>query len=66
MKKGSRSRKCRCCGKIIGWVIPKKEGLFGFRECEMKTLPDFAMDNKGYICKQCKAVDNTEYNGERR
>lgn len=54
MVKGSRSRKCRFCGKIVGWMIPIKNcGLF--MECDFRPTKDFAHDGKGYICKDCKA-----------
>ena len=55
MKKGSSARKCRVCGKVIAWVYPTGESVLGIRTMGIDTKPDFATDNKGYICKACKA-----------
>lgn len=54
MEKGSKARRCRCCGKIVAWCVPTGENILGIRFGEMRFLPDGLTDNKGYICKACK------------
>ena len=55
MKKGAKARKCHICGKIVMWVIPQEVTPFCVL-CEAKNTKDYGgNDGKGYICKECKA-----------
>ena len=54
MKKGSSTRHCRCCGKIVAWKVPSGESVLGISLAEIRFLPDGLTDGKGYICKACK------------
>ena len=53
MKKGSSARKCRCCGKVVGWIVPTGKDILGIRVCEFKPTKDLSVNRHGYICKEC-------------
>ena len=54
MKKGSSSRKCSGCGKIIFWWVPSgKRGAFGEPVMDVKNACEWVARSGKYLCREC-------------
>lgn len=54
MKKGSQSRKCSRCHKIIFWIIPNgRPGMFGEQDYDHKDVIPWVIYRNRYLCRRC-------------
>lgn len=57
MKKGSQSRKCSRCRKIIFWLVPNgKPGMFGEQACDHVDVAKWVIYRNRYLCYDCRDI----------